>query len=157
MDVRRSSTPTPAYKAASPPPSNSAPTPPGQTDRHRARHPGPGGQQHRRAGALEDVLLEPFTRFYNETKKVNADGDTVRAIDDLNNGRFVRNILEKAQIVRDVRVLDTVGGLDELDLSDTTLGDSIAEKNDLLLITREDLWNGLQQATPPAFRTRAAP
>ncbi|KDE96877.1 hypothetical protein Y900_030045 [Mycolicibacterium aromaticivorans JS19b1 = JCM 16368] len=105
-------------------------------------------------GALEDVLLEPFTRFYNETK-VNADGDTVRAIDDLNNGRFVRNILEKAQIVRDVRVLDTVG-LDELDLSDTTLGDSIAE-NDLLLITREDLWNGLQQATPPAFRTRAAP
>lgn len=101
-------------------------------------------------GALESVLLEPFTRFYNETK-VNVDGDTVRAIDELNNGRFVRNILEKAQTVRDVRVLDGLG-LDELDLSDTTLGDSIAE-NDLLLITREDLWNGLEQATPPAFRT----
>lgn len=105
-------------------------------------------------GALESVLLEPFTRFYNETK-VNADGDTVRAIDELNNGRFVRNILEKAQTVRDVRVLDSVG-LDDLDLSDTTLGETIAER-DLLLITREDLWTGLEQATPPAFRTRTAP
>lgn len=101
-------------------------------------------------GALEAVLLQPFTRFYNETK-VNKDGDTVRAIDELNNGRFVRNILEKAETVRDVRVLDNLG-LDELDLSDATLGNSIAE-NDLLLITREDLWNGLEQATPPAFRT----
>lgn len=67
---------------------------------------------------------------------------------------MLRNILEKAQIVRDVRVLDNLG-LDELDLSDATLGDSIAE-NDLLLITREDLWNGLQQATPPAFRTNGS-
>lgn len=101
-------------------------------------------------GALESILLQPFTRFYNETK-VNVDGDTVRAIDELNNGRFVRNILEKAQTARDVRVLDGLG-LDELDLSDDTLGDSIAE-NDLLLITKEDLWHGLEQATPPAFRT----
>lgn len=100
-------------------------------------------------GAFESVLLEPFTRFYSETK-TSVDGDTIRTIDELNNGRFVRNIIEKAQAVRDLRVLDGYG-LDDLDLSDTTFGEAIPA-NDLLLLTRADLWAGLQDATPPSFR-----
>lgn len=100
-------------------------------------------------GAFESVLLQPFTRFYNETK-ISEDGDTIRTIDELNNGRFVRNIVEKAQTVRDLRVLDSYG-LDNLDLSDATFGEAIPA-NDLLLVTRDDVWAGLQDATPPRFR-----
>lgn len=102
-------------------------------------------------GAFESVLLEPFTRFYNEVTQ-SPDGDTVRTIDDLNNGRYVRNIIEKAQAARDLRVMDG-HGLDDFDLSDHTFGESIPA-NDLLLLTRDDVWNGLQDATPPRFRKR---
>jgi len=102
-------------------------------------------------GAFESVLLEPFTRFYNEVTQ-SQDGDTVRTIDDLNNGRYVRNIIEKAQAARDLRVMDG-HGLDDLDLSDDTFGETIPD-NDLLLLTRADVWNGLQDATPPQFRKR---
>ena len=102
-------------------------------------------------GAFESVLLEPFTRFYNEVTQ-SQDGDTVRTIDDLNNGRYVRNIIEKAQAARDLRVMDG-HGLDDFALSDHTFGESIPA-NDLLLLTRDDVWNGLQDATPPRFRKR---
>ncbi|PBA68963.1 AAA family ATPase [Mycobacterium avium] len=102
-------------------------------------------------GTFESVLLEPFTRFYNEVTQ-SPDGDTVRTIDDLNNGRYVRNIIEKAQAARDLRVMDG-HGLDDFDLSDHTFGESIPA-NDLLLLTRDDIWNGLQDATPPRFRKR---
>lgn len=105
-------------------------------------------------GAFESVLLNPFTRFYNEVTQ-SPDGDTVRTIDDLNNGRYVRNIIEKAQAARDLRVMDG-HGLDDFDLSDHTFGESIPA-NDLLLLTRDDVWNGLQDATPPRFRKRLEP
>lgn len=100
--------------------------------------------------ALCEVLLEPFTRYYNEQHNTT-DGDTIRTIDILNNGRFVRNIVEAAQRVRDLRVMNDFG-IDDIDLHDETVDVDISIE-ELSLLTREDIHTGLQQALPPGLRT----
>jgi type VII secretion ATPase EccA len=100
-------------------------------------------------GALESTLLQPFTRFYTE-QHMTEDGDVVRSIDTLGNGRFVRNIIEAAQKVRNERIVSDFG-LADIDLSDDSLGDDIPD-DAMSLLTRADLDEGLRQALPPALR-----
>lgn len=100
-------------------------------------------------GALHDVLTGPFTRFYTEQHRTD-DGDTVRTIDDLNNGRFVRNIVEAAERVRDLRVMSDFG-IDDIELGSDTIDTDISVEK-LTLLTREDIYAGLQQALPPGLR-----
>ncbi|WP_204805747.1 type VII secretion AAA-ATPase EccA [Mycobacterium riyadhense] len=101
------------------------------------------------AGALHEVLMAPFTGFYTEQHHTE-DGDTIRTIDVLNNGRFVRNIVEAAERVRDLRVMSE-SGLDGSDLSDENINVDISVEK-LVLLTREDVSTGLQQALPPGLR-----
>lgn len=101
------------------------------------------------AGALHEVPMAPFTRFYTEQHHTE-DGDTIRTIDVLNNGRFVRNIVEAAERVRDLRVMSE-SDLDGSDLSDENINVDISVEK-LVLLTREDVSTGLQQALPPGLR-----
>ena len=101
-------------------------------------------------GALDDVLLGPFTRFYAE-QHPTAEGDTIRTIDILNNGRFVRNIVEASQNFRDLRVVTDLD-IGSIDLNDDTVEVDVS-LDKLSLLTREDLHSGLQQVLPPAFRS----
>jgi type VII secretion ATPase EccA len=101
-------------------------------------------------GALDDVLLGPFTRFYTE-QHPTAEGDTIRTIDILNNGRFVRNIVEASQNFRDLRVVTDLD-IGSIDLNDDTVEVDVS-LDKLSLLTREDLHSGLQQVLPPAFRS----
>ncbi|MDP7707372.1 type VII secretion AAA-ATPase EccA [Mycobacterium sp. TY815] len=103
-------------------------------------------------GALEAVLTEPFTRFYNQEHRTE-DNDIVRTIDTLGNGRFVRNIVEAAQKVRDERIVDAYG-LHHVDLTDDNLGEEITD-DAMSLLTGADLAHGLQEALPPALRERS--
>ena len=103
-------------------------------------------------GALPEVLLGPFTRFYNEQRPTE-DGDTIRTIDVLNNGRFVRNIVEAAEKVRDLRVISDFG-IDNIDLNDETIDVDIPVEK-LSLLTHEDIGAALQQALPPGLRAGA--
>ncbi|MBY0286814.1 MAG: type VII secretion AAA-ATPase EccA [Mycobacteriaceae bacterium] len=100
-------------------------------------------------GAIEHVLAGPFARYYNEQFE-SPDGDVVRLIDILGNGRFVRTVVERSQEVRDLRVITELG-LGAADLTDETLGQDIGEET-LSLLTREDLAEGLNNALPPAQR-----
>lgn len=100
-------------------------------------------------GALQDVLTAPFTRFYTEQHRTE-DGDTVRTIDVLNNGRFVRNIIEAAERVRDLRVMSEFG-IDDIEIGGENVGTEISVEA-LTLLTREDIYTGLQQALPPGLR-----
>lgn len=100
-------------------------------------------------GALQDVLLGPFTRFYDEQHDTQ-DGDTIRTIDVLNNGRFVRNIVEAAERIRDLRVMSDFG-INDIDLNDENVDVDISVEK-LSLLTREDISTGLQQALPPGLR-----
>ncbi|MGV7303008.1 AAA family ATPase [Mycobacterium kansasii] len=100
-------------------------------------------------GALQDVLIGPLTRFYTE-QHTTEEGDTVRTIDVLNNGRFVRNIVEAAEGVRDLRVMSDFG-IDDIELGSDDIGADISVER-LTLLTREDLYAGLQQALPPGLR-----
>lgn len=100
-------------------------------------------------GALQDVLMGPLTRFYTEQYQTD-DGDTVRTIDRLNNGRFVRNIVEAAERVRDLRVMSDFG-IDDIELGSDTVGTDISVEK-LTLLTRQDIDNGLREALPPGLR-----
>ncbi|MFV1504246.1 type VII secretion AAA-ATPase EccA [Mycobacterium kansasii] len=100
-------------------------------------------------GALQDVLTGPLTRFYTE-QHTTEEGDTVRTIDVLNNGRFVRNIVEAAEGVRDLRVMSDFG-IDDIDLGSDDIGAEISVEK-LTLLTRDDVSAGLQQALPPGLR-----
>lgn len=100
-------------------------------------------------GALGEVLLGPFTRYYNEQHDTQ-DGDIIRTIDVLNNGRFVRNVVEAAERVRDLRVMNDFG-IDDIDLHDETVDVDISIEK-LSLLTREDISTGLQHALPPGLR-----
>lgn len=100
-------------------------------------------------GALQDVLTGPLTRFYTE-QHTTEEGDTVRTIDVLNNGRFVRNIVEAAEGVRDLRVMSDFG-IDDIDLGSDDIGVEISVEK-LTLLTRDDVYAGLQQALPPGLR-----
>lgn len=104
-------------------------------------------------GVGEDVLRAPFQRFY-ERESVNNDGDVVRDIDILGNGRFVRNVIEAAQAVRNERVIGDYG-LATVDLADTSLADELDEEA-LTRITRDDLHAGFLEVLPPAARPVAA-
>ena len=97
------------------------------------------------AGAAEAVLREPFTRFYTAVS-TSEEGDQVRAIDTLGNGRFVRKLIESAQAARNERVIDA-HGLGMADLSDETLFDAIDETA-MTLLTAGDLHAGLADALP---------
>ena len=96
-------------------------------------------------GAAEQVLREPFTRFYTAVS-TSDEGDQVRAIDTLGNGRFVRKLIESAQAARNERVIDA-HGLGMADLSDETLFDAIDETA-MTLLTADDLHAGLADALP---------
>lgn len=100
-------------------------------------------------GALEAVFTGPFTRFYNE-HHLTDDGDVVRTIDTLNNGRFVRNVIEKAQAVRDERIIGDFG-LHDIDLSDDAAGADVP-MDAMSLLTKDDLADGLHEALPPGLR-----
>ncbi|MGV7724224.1 type VII secretion AAA-ATPase EccA [Mycobacterium kansasii] len=100
-------------------------------------------------GALQDVLTGPLTRFYTE-QHTTEEGDTVRTIDVLNNGRFVRNVVEAAEGVRDLRVMSDFG-IDDIELGSDDIGADISVEK-LTLLTCEDIYAGLQQALPPGLR-----
>lgn len=102
------------------------------------------------AGALQEVLLGPFARFYNDQHQTE-EGDVIRTIDVLNNGRFARNIVEAAERARDLRVMSDFG-IDESALDDENIATDISVEN-LVLLTRDDVYTGLQQALPPGLRS----
>jgi SpoVK/Ycf46/Vps4 family AAA+-type ATPase len=101
------------------------------------------------AGAADAVLRTSFERFYN-SKTSTAAGDVVRGIDTLGNARFVRTIIEGAQLHRAQRLV-TDYGLADLDLGDESIGDDIAA-DVFAMLTAEDLAEGLASALPPQWR-----
>lgn len=101
------------------------------------------------AGAAEAVLRATFARFY-ESNSMTAAGDVVRGIDTLGNARFVRTIIEGAQLHRAQRLV-TDYGLADLDLADQSVGDDIAP-DVFAMLTADDLAEGLASALPPHLR-----
>ncbi|NTY62564.1 AAA family ATPase [Mycolicibacterium sphagni] len=99
---------------------------------------------------LQRVLLEPFAKLYNMVT-VTEDGDTIRGLDELNNGRFARNIVERAISIRNLRMMDSFG-LDSLDLSDPSIGSEIPD-DIVQLLTEEDLADGLFETLPAAYKS----
>mgnify|MGYP002634988463 CR=1 FL=1 len=100
-------------------------------------------------GSADRVLREPFSRFYNSLS-TNDEGDEVRAIDTLGNGRFVRKIIESAEAVRNERVIDHYG-LGTADLTDEALVDSI-DNAAMTGLTADDLHAGLLDSMPGGLR-----
>lgn len=101
------------------------------------------------AGASDTVLRGPFERFY-DSKSSTAAGDVVRGVDTLGNARFVRTIIEGAQLYRAQRLV-TDYGLADLDLADENIADDIAS-DVFAMLTAEDLAEGLASALPPQWR-----
>ncbi len=102
--------------------------------------------------AIEAVFAAPFARYYQE-QHLTKDGDVVRTIDTLGNARFVRNVIEASQALRDERLVSELG-LHDIDLSDDALGEDISDET-ISLLTRDDLAGGLRQALPPGLRSAA--
>jgi hypothetical protein len=75
------------------------------------------------AGAAEQVLREPFEKFY-AAQTATAAGDVVRGIDTLANARFVRTVIEGAQLNRSERPVCEFSWADA-DLNDATLAADI--------------------------------
>jgi type VII secretion ATPase EccA len=100
-------------------------------------------------GAADAVLRCAFERFY-DSKVSTAAGDVVRGIDTLGNARFVRTIIEGAQLHRAQRLV-TDYGLADLDLADESVADDIAPDVFAMLMA-EDLAEGLASALPPQWR-----
>lgn len=99
--------------------------------------------------ALE-VLREPFARYYTE-HRVDSSGDLIRIIDTpLGNGRFARSIVEKAQMARNNRIVESYG-LSMVDLSDESVGADVPD-DAWELLTKEDVALGHWQALPPAMQ-----
>jgi ESX secretion system protein EccA len=101
------------------------------------------------AGAADAVLRAPFERFYDSTTSTAA-GDVIRGIDTLGNARFVRTIIEGAQLHRAQRLV-TDYGLADLDLGDESVADDIAP-DVFAMLTADDLAEGLTSALPPQWR-----
>ncbi|MBO0879668.1 MAG: AAA family ATPase, partial [Mycobacterium sp.] len=101
-------------------------------------------------GAADAVLRAAFERFYQSKSSTEA-GDVVRGIDTLGNARFVRTIIEGAQLYRAQRLVSDYG-LAELDLADHSVGNEIAS-DVFALLTAEDLAEGLTAALPPEWRS----
>jgi AAA lid domain len=104
-------------------------------------------------GAADAVLRASLERFYNSQTSTAA-GDVIRGIDTLGNARFVRTIIEGAQLHRAQRLV-TDYGLADLDLSDENLADDIAP-DVFAMLTAEDLAEGLTSALPPQWRGKHA-
>ncbi|ART74225.1 type VII secretion AAA-ATPase EccA (plasmid) [Mycobacterium dioxanotrophicus] len=98
-------------------------------------------------------LRESFAQYYN-SHITSSEGDVIRVIDGLGNGRFVRTMVEKAQVNRNSRIVSSLG-LSGADLSDPDLGTDLDEDT-LTLLTAEDVHYGHQQALPPEMRTNRA-
>lgn len=98
-------------------------------------------------------LQESFAQYYN-SQITSSEGDVIRVIDGLGNGRFVRTVVEKAQLNRNSRIVSSLG-LGGADLSDPDLGTDL-DADTLTLLTAEDVHYGHQQALPPEMRTNAA-
>ncbi|MBU8840630.1 type VII secretion AAA-ATPase EccA [Mycolicibacterium goodii] len=97
-------------------------------------------------------LRQPFEVYYS-TQIQTPEGDVKRVIDELGNGRWVRTVVEKAQLNRNSRIVRSLG-LSAADLSDPDLGTEL-EEDALTVLTADDVQYGLQQALPPAMRTNA--
>jgi type VII secretion ATPase EccA len=101
------------------------------------------------AGAADAVLRAALQRFY-ESQTSTAAGDVIRGIDELGNARFIRTIIEGAQLYRAQRlVLDY--GLAEVDLADQSVAEDIAP-DVFAMLTADDLAEGLAAALPPQLR-----
>jgi type VII secretion ATPase EccA len=101
------------------------------------------------AGAADRVLRAALQRFY-ESQMSTAAGDVVRGIDELGNARFIRTIIEGAQLHRAQRLVIDYG-LAEVDLADQSVGDDIAP-DVFAMLTADDLAEGLAAALPPQLR-----
>jgi type VII secretion ATPase EccA len=100
-------------------------------------------------GAAEQVLRGPFERFYG-VQTSTAAGDVVRGIDTLGNARFVRTVIEGAQLHRSQRLVSEFN-LADVDLSDLSVGEDLGA--DLFeVLTLDDLAEGLSAAVPPQWR-----
>lgn len=102
-------------------------------------------------GALES-LQDSFARYYN-AQITSGEGDVIRVIDGLGNGRFVRTVVEKAQLHRNSRVVSALG-LSGADLSDPDLGADL-DADVLTVLTADDVHYGHEQALPPEMRANA--
>lgn len=98
-------------------------------------------------------LRESFAQYYN-AQITSSEGDVIRVIDGLGNGRFVRTVVEKAQLHRNSRIVSSLG-LSGADLSDPELGTDL-DADMLTLLTAQDVHYGHQQALPPEMRTNSA-
>jgi type VII secretion ATPase EccA len=101
------------------------------------------------AGAVDTVLRAPLERFY-QSKTSTAAGDVIRGIDELGNARFIRTIIEGAQLHRAQRLVIDYG-LAEVDLADQNVGDDIAS-DVFAMLTADDLAEGLTAALPSQWR-----
>lgn len=90
-------------------------------------------------------LRESFAQYYN-AQITSSEGDVIRVIDGLGNGRFVRTVVEKAQLNRNSRIVSSLG-LSGADLSDPDFGTDL-DADMLTLLTAEDVHYGHQQALP---------
>ena len=97
----------------------------------------------------QEVLREPFEKFY-AAQGVSPAGDVVRAIDTLGNARFVRNVIEAAQLHRSQRLVSEFA-LADVDLTDPAVGADIGNDS-LEVLTAADLAEGLAAALPRDFR-----
>jgi type VII secretion ATPase EccA len=101
------------------------------------------------AGAADTVLRASLERFY-QSKTSTAAGDVVRGIDELGNARFIRTIIEGAQLYRAQRLVMDYG-LAEVDLADQSVADDIAS-DVFAMLTADDLAEGLAAALPSQWR-----
>jgi type VII secretion ATPase EccA len=101
------------------------------------------------AGAADTVLRAPLERFYQSNTSTAA-GDVIRGIDELGNARFIRTIIEGAQLHRAQRLVIDYG-LAEVDLADQSVADDIAS-DVFAMLTADDLAEGLTAALPSQWR-----
>lgn len=101
-------------------------------------------------GTVEQVLRAPLQRFYDFESSTTA-GDVVRGVDTLGNARFVRTIIEGAQLHRAERLVSEYG-LADADLADEAVGSEI-DADAFEELTVGDLAEGLTAALPPQWRS----
>jgi hypothetical protein len=95
------------------------------------------------------MMAERHEEFY-AAQAATAVGVVVRGIDTLGNARFVRTVIENAQLHRSERRVREFG-LADADLSDATLGADIGTEA-FEVLTVADLAEGLAAAVPRGFR-----
>jgi hypothetical protein len=75
----------------------------------------------------------------------------VRGIDALGNARFIRTIIEGAQLYRAQRLVMDYG-LADVDLADQSIAEDLAP-DVFAMLTADDLSEGLAAALPPQLRS----